>query len=78
VCDWLFDPPVIEQPGFDPSDAVEFWDLVNRQDWEACELCQANVDSRAYREGGIYAPTEAHIRRFNDFVLARLEGTGHE
>ena len=76
VCDWLFDPPVIEQPGFDPSDAVEFWDLVNRQDWEACELCQANVDSRAYREGGIYAPTEAHIRRFNDFVLARLEGTG--
>jgi len=74
VCDWLFDPAVVQEPGFDPSDAVDFWDLVNRQDWEACELCQANMASRAYRNGGVYAPTEVHIRRFNDFVLARLAG----
>ena len=32
VCDFLFHPSEIAKPGFDPTDAVEFWDLVNRQD----------------------------------------------
>ncbi|MCX7623984.1 MAG: aromatic ring-hydroxylating dioxygenase subunit alpha [Thermomicrobium sp.] len=72
VCDWLFAPDVVESPGFDPSDAVEFWDLVNRQDWAMCERCQQSMHSRAYVEGGIFAPIEAHIRRFNDWVLAQL------
>lgn len=72
VCDWLFAPDVVESPGFDPSDAVEFWDLVNRQDWAMCERCQLSMRSRAYAEGGIYAPIESHIRRFNDWVLAQL------
>ena len=74
VCDWLFDPAVIAEPGFDPMDAVAFFDLVNRQDWEMCELCQQNMASRAYRAGGLYVPLEAHIRAFNDFVLECLEG----
>ncbi|MDI3339592.1 MAG: aromatic ring-hydroxylating dioxygenase subunit alpha [Sphaerobacter sp.] len=73
VCDWLFDPAAMAQPDFDPMDAVAFFDLVNRQDWEVCELCQQNMASRAYQDGGLYVPLEAHIRAFNDFVLARLE-----
>src|SRR5262249_19685670 len=32
VCELLFHPGVLAQPGFDPSDAFEFWDLTNRQD----------------------------------------------
>ncbi|MCM8745840.1 aromatic ring-hydroxylating dioxygenase subunit alpha [Thermomicrobium sp. CFH 73360] len=72
VCDWLFAPEVVSAPDFDPSDAVEFWDLVNRQDWEMCERCQLSMHSRAYAEGGIFAPIEAHIRRFNDWVLEQL------
>lgn len=75
ICDWLFDPAVVAAPDFDPSDAVEFWDLVNRQDWAMCERCQLGVRSRAYAAGGIFAPIEAHIRRFNDWVLQML---GHE
>jgi len=74
VCDWLFDPAVMAEPGFDPMDAVAFFDLVNRQDWEMCELCQQNMASWAYRAGGLYVPLEAHIRAFNDFVLECLEG----
>ena len=31
VCDWLFEPSMIAAPGFDPSDAIGFWDLTNRQ-----------------------------------------------
>ncbi len=76
VCDWLFAPEVVESPTFDPSDAVDFWDLVNRQDWAMCERCQLSVHSRAYADGGIYAPIEAHIRRFNDWVLAQLGEEG--
>ncbi len=73
VCHWLFDTSTIARPDFDPSDAVQFWDRVNRQDWEICELCQYGVTSRSYRDGGIYAPLERHIREFNDWVLARLD-----
>ena len=38
VCEWLFEPSTIAAPGFDPSDAIAFWDLTNRQDWHVCEL----------------------------------------
>ena len=37
VNEFLFHPGEMAKPGFDPSDAVEFWDLVNRQDWAICE-----------------------------------------
>ena len=26
VCEWFFEPETMAQPGFDPTDAVEFWD----------------------------------------------------
>ena len=73
TCDWLFDPEVMALPTFDPMDAVEIFDIVNRQDWEVCELTQLNMASRAFKFGGIYVPAERHIRAFADFVLAKLE-----
>ena len=40
-CDWFFHPGHDRpQPDFDPSDAIDFWDLTNRQDWHVCELQQ--------------------------------------
>lgn len=71
--DWLFDPDVMAGADFDPSDAVGVLDLVNRQDWEVCELAQQGVTSRAYIHGGNYAPDEHHIREFVDYVLEKLE-----
>ncbi len=73
VCDWLFDPDVLARPDFDPMDAVDLFDIVNKQDWEVCELAQLGMSSKAYRNGGIYVPAENHIRAFADFVLERLE-----
>ena len=32
TCHWLFEPEAVVAEDFDPSDAVEFWDRVNRQD----------------------------------------------
>jgi Rieske 2Fe-2S family protein len=72
ICEWLFDADVVAAPDFDAADAVEFWDLVNRQDWELCELTQQGATSIAFRDGGIYAPPERHLRRFDDFILELL------
>src|SRR3989442_128419 len=57
TCEWLFNPESFEQSGFDPDDAVRFWDETNRQDWDICELAQAGITSRAY-EPGPYSPRE--------------------
>ena len=48
VCEWLFDPSTMSRADFDPGDAVEFWDMTNRQDWAVNELTHYGVGSRAY------------------------------
>src|SRR6266536_502881 len=50
-CDWFFNPEAFERNDFDPDDAVEFWDMVNKQDWHVCELSQRGIASRAYEPG---------------------------
>ncbi len=64
VCAWLFDAATSAEPGFDPSDAVEFWDLTNRQDWHVNELTQAGVSSSAYTPGP-YAQQEGLLAAFD-------------
>src|SRR5438876_11987229 len=49
-CDWYFDAGVMETEGFDPSDAVDLWDLINRQDWSECQRTQLGTQSRAWRD----------------------------
>jgi len=50
-CNWFFHPAAFEREDFKPEDAIEFWDMVNRQDWHVCELSQQGISSRAYRPG---------------------------
>jgi len=50
-CVWSFPREVADQDGFDPSYAVEFWDLTNRQDWAACESVQRGLSSPHARPG---------------------------
>jgi len=63
-CVWLFEPAEMARPGFDPSDALEFWDMTNRQDWHICELTQRGVTSRAYTPGP-YAHAEGILHAFD-------------
>jgi Rieske 2Fe-2S family protein len=66
ACEFLFHATEVAKPGFDPSDVVGFWDVVNRQDWGICEAVQDGMRSRGYR-GGHYAPMEdpsLDIRRY--------------
>jgi Rieske 2Fe-2S family protein len=73
ACDFLFHPDEIARPEFDPSDAVDFWDLVNRQDWAVCERVQAGMSSRAFREG-YYGPMEDMSLDIRRYVRERLGG----
>ncbi len=69
VCEWHFLPSEMARPGFDPGDAVEFWDLTNRQDWRACELSQLGIKSRAYSPGP-YSDREDLLSGFDRIVVA--------
>jgi glycine betaine catabolism A len=70
-CDFLFHPSEMAKPGFDPSDAVEFWDMVNRQDWAICEGVQRGMRSRMF-ESGYYAPMESFSLDIRRYVGERL------
>jgi Rieske 2Fe-2S family protein len=71
VCAWLFDPATAAAPGFDPCDAVDFWDLTNRQDWRINELTHAGVGSRAYVPGP-YANAEGLLAAFDRHYLRTM------
>jgi Rieske 2Fe-2S family protein len=71
VCDFLFHPDEMGKADFDPSDAVDFWDMVNRQDWKICESVQRGMTSRRFTTG-FYAPMEDYsmdIRRYLDGLM---------
>lgn len=71
VCDFLFHPSEMAKPGFDPSDAVEFWDLVNRQDWTICASVQRGMEARDF-EYGYYAPMESASLDIRRYIRERL------
>jgi phenylpropionate dioxygenase-like ring-hydroxylating dioxygenase large terminal subunit len=73
ICDLLFHPDELASETFDPSDAAELWDLVNRQDWAICESVQRGMSSRVWR-GGWFAPMEdesADITRWYRSVMGQ-------
>jgi Rieske 2Fe-2S family protein len=72
VCAWLFDPLTMAAPGFDPSDAVDFWDLTNRQDWHVSQLTQLGLRSRAYTPGP-YSNAEGLLGAFDRHYLRAME-----
>jgi len=56
-CDWFFHPDAPGCSDFRPDDAIEFWDMTNKQDWHVCELSQQGIASRSYQPGP-YGPRE--------------------
>ncbi|HET9975247.1 MAG TPA: SRPBCC family protein, partial [Streptosporangiaceae bacterium] len=56
-CTWAFAPEAVARPDFDPSYAVEFWDITNRQDWAACESVQ-RAQASPHAVPGPLSPTE--------------------
>jgi len=78
ACEFLFHVSETTKTGFDPRDVVDFWDVVNRQDWQVCESVQVGMKSRGFR-GGFYAPMEdpsLDIRRYLEKHLGDLSRVG--
>jgi glycine betaine catabolism A len=50
-CDWFFNPAAFGHADFNPGDAIDFWDMTNRQDWRVCELSQQGIGSGVYKPG---------------------------
>jgi Rieske 2Fe-2S family protein len=74
-CQWLFDPRAAARDDFDPSYAIDFWDITNRQDWAACEAVQRGVGSRGYRPGP-FAADEDTVASFTRLIAhAYLHGS---
>ena len=70
VCSLLFAADAVTAPDFDPADAGDLWDLVNRQDWAVCESVQRGMSSRSYRHGW-FAPMEDESLDIRRWLLPR-------
>ena len=73
VTDYMFRPEVIAAPGFDPSEVIEFSELIAHQDYTVCERAQKGVSSRAFTHG-VYAEKDALPYAFNQQYLAARDG----
>jgi Rieske 2Fe-2S family protein len=68
LCDWFFHPDAFQRENFNPDDAIEFWDMTNKQDWHVCELSQQGIASRAY-EPGPYSSRESIPAAWDRYYL---------
>jgi glycine betaine catabolism A len=82
-CGWAFAPEDLDGPGFDPSFAVDFWDITNRQDAAACESVQRGLSSTVNppgllspREDGVYYYVTMVARRYKDQPLGVDDRSG--
>jgi Rieske 2Fe-2S family protein len=71
VCDWLFHPDAFSRKDFNPQDAIEFWDMTNKQDWHVCELSQQGISSRAYGPGP-YSARESIPAAWDEYYLRQM------
>ena len=71
TCHFLFETHEIAKPGFDAADAVEFWDLINAQDWAVCAGVQKGIRSRVHAHGW-YAPMEDWSLDIRRYVTERI------
>ena len=72
VCEWHFHPAEMAKADFQADDAVDFWDLTNREDWKIVELSQLGIQSRAYTPGP-YSRREELLFAFDQTVLGQSE-----
>ena len=70
VSEWHFHPDEIVRPDFVFEDAIEFWDVTNREDWAISERSQQGISSRGYTPGP-YSNREGQLWEFDQFILSR-------
>ncbi|MGH9293843.1 MAG: SRPBCC family protein, partial [Acidimicrobiales bacterium] len=59
--------------GFDPSFAVDFWDVTNKEDWHACEGVQRGLASE-HAIPGVLSAAEDGVYQFVTMVARGYAG----
>jgi len=72
--EWLFHPETLADAGSNIRDAIEFWDLTNRQDWEIVGQAQLGISSRRYTPGP-YSPRESVPAAWDREYLRQMGGS---
>jgi Rieske 2Fe-2S family protein len=70
--EWMFHPDNEGRAGFNPDDAIRFWDVTNRQDWDIVERSHAGISSRRYQPGP-YSPRESIPAAWDREYLRTME-----
>ena len=73
--EWLFHPRTLEDPASNRSDAIDFWELTNRQDWDIVAQSQLGIASRRYAPGP-YSARESIPAAWDREYLRQMERGG--
>lgn len=72
TCSWLFAKDVVESEKFNTKDAVDFWEMTNKQDWHISELSQLGIQSKKYSPAP-YSGQESLLAAFDKYYLDKLK-----
>jgi Rieske 2Fe-2S family protein len=70
--EWLFHRDTLADPQNNIQDAIDFWDLTNRQDWDIVAQSQLGIRSRRYSPGP-YSPRESMPAAWDRAYLKWME-----
>ena len=70
-CSWLFEKDVINSNKYQPEDAINFWDMTNKQDWHISELSQLGIQSKKYAPAP-YSGQESLLAAFDNYYLNQI------
>ena len=72
--DWFCAKEQMAHPGFTADDAIEFWDMTNKQDWALCETAQKGLGSRGHKPGR-YNEIESCVHDFDRWYVETMFGS---
>ena len=70
-CGWLFSEGVVSSNKYDLSEAINFWDQTNKEDWYISEQSQLGINSKKYQPSP-YSTQESLLAAFDRYYLKRI------
>ena len=74
TCSWLFENDVVKSGKHKTQDAIDFWDMTNKQDWYISELSQLGIQSKKYSPAP-YSGQESLLAAFDKYYLSDLNSS---
>ena len=71
TCSWLFPEKIANSKNYNTHDAIEFWNMTNKQDWYISELSQLGIQSKKYSPAP-YSGQESLLAEFDRYYLENL------